>query len=180
MCHLCGNLGYSKQIMLSQNQQTVYNWINDDLKLPVYAEVYKGASEQLNNRSIGYITFVSHAGRDLMNGLAATVNRITSGYVQYVYLVNDFQDDWKDEWGGEENDVPEGNDDNGHLIPNEICKKIKKLVDDHKEGRLRAEEIDSSFFTTFLDYPHKESIPEDLSQEWRRARRWFVGSCSLT
>ncbi len=165
--------------MLTERQQTVFDWINDDLELPVYAEAYKGALEQLNNKSSGYITYISHTGRDLMNGLAAAVNRITSGYVQYVHLVNDFQDDWKDEWGGEGNDIRKVNDENGHLIPNEICKKIKKLVDDHKEGRLRAEEIDSSFFTTFLDYPHKDSIPEDLSQEWRRARRWFVGHAHL-
>ena len=165
--------------MLTSNQQTVYNWINDDLELPVYAEAYKGAIEQLNNKSSGYITFVSHAGRDLMNGLAAAVNRITSGYVQYVHLVNDFQDDWKNEWGGERNNITEDNDENGHLIPNEICKKVKKLVDEHKEGRLRSEEIESSFFITFLDYPDKESIPQDLSQEWRRARRWFIGHAHL-
>jgi len=165
--------------MLTERQQTVYDWMNDDLELPVYAEAYKGAIEQLNNKSSGYITYISHTGRDLMNGIAAAVNRITSGYVQYVHLVNDFQDDWKDEWGGEGNNITKVNDENGHLIPNEICKKIKKLVDDHKEGRLRAEEIDSSFFITFLDYPNKDSIPEDLSQEWRRARRWFVGHAHL-
>ncbi len=83
-----------------------------------------------------------------------------------------FKDDWKDEWGGDGFHPPD-NVPNEHLIPNEICQMVKKLVDDHKEGSLRAKEIDSSFFTTFLDYPNKESIPEDLSQEWRRARRWF-------
>ena len=41
--------------MLTQNQQTVYNWINDDLKLPVYAEAYKGAIEQLNSKLSSYI-----------------------------------------------------------------------------------------------------------------------------
>ena len=64
-------------------------------------------------------------------------------------------------------------------FPNEICKKIKNLVDQHKEGHLRSEEIDSSFFITFLDYPNKESIPEDLSHEWRLTRRWFVGHAHL-
>ena len=68
---------------------------------------------------------------------------------------------------------------NGHLIPNEICKKIKTLIDEHTEGRLRSEEIDSAFFTTFLDYPDKESVPQNLSQEWRCARRWFIGYAHL-
>ena len=165
--------------MLTQNQQTVYNWINGELEFPVYAAAYKGALEQLNNKSPGYITFVSHAGRDLMNGLATAVNRITSEYVQYVHLVNEFQDNWKDEWGGERNNITETNDENGHLIPNEICKKIKKLVDDHKEGRLRAEEIDSSFFTTFLDYPNKEYSGGLISRMEAR-QKLVCWSCTLT
>ena len=50
-------------------------------------------------------------------------------------LVDDFKDEWKDEWGGEglSDTTIEDNDENGHLIPNEICKKIKKLVDEHKK-----------------------------------------------
>ena len=160
--------------MLTSNQQTVFNWINDDLELPAYAEVYKGALDLLNKKSPGHISFASHAGRDLMNGLAAAVKGIKRQQVQYVQLVDDFKNDWKDEWGGEGFNIIEDNDENGHVIPNEICKKIKNLVDEHTAGRLRAEETDSSFFTTFLDYPDKESIPGNLSQEWRNARLWFL------
>lgn len=165
--------------MLTERQQTVFDWIHDDLELPVYAEAYKGTLDLLNNKSPGYITFVSHAGRDLMNGLVSAVNSIGRQQVQYVQLVDDFKDDWRNEWGGEEFDTIEDNHENGHLIPNETCKKIKKLVDEHKEGRLRAEDTNSSFFTTFLDYSDKESIPENLSQEWRSARRWFVEHAHL-
>lgn len=158
--------------MLTQNQQTVYDWINDVLKLPVYAEAYKGAIEQLSNKSSGYITFVSHAGRDIMNGLVPVSQGNKREQVQYVQLVENFKDDWKDEWGGDSFHPP-SNVPKTHSIPNEICQKVKELVDDHKAGRLRSEEIDSSFFTTFLDYQNKESIPEYLFQEWRRARLWF-------
>ena len=160
--------------MLTSNQQTVFNWINDDLELPAYAEVYKGALDLLNKKSPGHISFASHAGRDLMNGLAAAVKGIKRQQVQYVQLVDDFKNDWKDEWGGEGFNIIEDNDENGHVIPNEICKKIKNLVDEHTAGRLRAEDIDSSFFITFLDYSDKENIPENLSQEWRNARLWFL------
>ena len=160
--------------MLTSNQQTVFNWINDDLELPAYAEVYKGALDLLNKKSPGHISFASHAGRDLMNGLAAAVKGIKRQQVQYVQLVDDFKNDWKDEWGGEGFNIIEDNDENGHVIPNEICKKIKNLVDEHTAGRLRAEDIDSSFFITFLDYPDKENIPGNLSQEWRNARLWFL------
>ena len=165
--------------MLTSNQQTVFNWINDDLELPLYAEAYKGALEQLNKKSPGYITFISHAGRDLMNGLASAAKGIQRQQVQYVQLVDDFKDEWKDEWGGEGYNTTEDNDEKGHLIPNEICKNIKKLVDEHKAGRLRAEEKGSSFFTTFLDYANKESIPENLSQEWGDTSNWFIQHAHL-
>ena len=164
--------------MLTSNQQTVYNWINDNRKLPVYAEAYKGALEQLNNKSPGYITFVSHAGRDLMNGLASAAIGIPGAPVQYLQLVDKFTDDWKDEWGGDGSHPPD-NVPKKHLIPNEVCEKIKKLVDEHKEGRRIAEEKNTSFFITFLDYPNKDSIPEYLSQEWRKAKQWFNGHTHL-
>ena len=165
--------------MLTERQQTVFDWINDNLERPVYAEAYKGALEQLSKKSSGYITFVSHAGRDLMNGLASAAIGIPGAPVQYVNLVNNFQDDWKDEWGGEGYNTTEDNDENEHLIPNEVCEKIKKLVDKHKEGRRIAEEKNTSFFINFLDYPNEESIPENLSQEWRKAKQWFNGHVHL-
>ena len=164
--------------MLTQNQQTVYNWINDDLELPVYAEAYKGAIKQLNKKCAGYITFVSHASRDLMNGLVSASEGIKREQVQYVQLVDDFQSKWKDEWGGDGYHPPDKVPIE-HPIPNEICQKVKKLVDEHRKGRLRAKDIDSSFFTTFLDYSNKESIREELSQEWKDARKWFVGHAHL-
>ena len=165
--------------MLTERQQRVFDWINDNLERPVYAQAYKGAIKQLNKKCPGYITFVSHAGRDLMNGLASAAIGIPGAPVQYVRLVDDFKDEWKDEWSGEGYNTTENNDENGHLIPNEICEKIKKLVDEHKEGRRMAEEKNTSFFTNFLDYPNEESIPENLSQEWRKAKQWFNGYAHL-
>ena len=164
--------------MLTERQQTVFDWINDDLELPVYAEAYKGAIEQLNNKSSGYITYVSHTGRDLMNGLASDAEGITRQRVQYEQLVDKFKDDWKDEWGGDRFHPPD-NVPKEHLIPNEICQKVKKLVDEHKEGRRITEEKNTSFFTNFLGYPNEESIPENLSQEWRKAKQWFNGHAHL-
>ncbi len=165
--------------MLTKRQQTVYNWINDNRELPVYAEAYKGAIEQLNNKSSGYITFVSHAGRDLMNLLASAVKGtsdvkgIKGGHVQYEQLVDKFKDDWKDEWGGEGFNTRKNNNRITHPIPNEICKKIKVLVDEHKVGNLRAEDKGTLFFTILLDYSNKESVPENLFKEWRTAKKCF-------
>ena len=165
--------------MLTERQQTVFDWLSNNLERPVYAAAYKGALDLLNKKLAGYITFVSHAGRDLMNGLASAAIGIPGAPVQYVQLVDDFKGEWKDGWGGEGYNTIEDNDENGHLIPNEICEKIKKLVDEHKEGRRIAEEKNTSFFTNFLDYPNEESIPENLSQEWRKAKQWFNGHAHL-
>lgn len=58
--------------MLTKKQSTIYNWLNDDLCYPVYAEVYKGAVELISQCHAGHITLVAHVGRDLMNGLVRT------------------------------------------------------------------------------------------------------------
>lgn len=159
--------------MLTENQQTVFDWINDDLELPVYAEAYKGALDLLNEKSPGYITFVSHVGRDIMNGLASDAKSITRSRVDYQKHVDKIKSVWNDEWGSEGLDVTEEDDEKTHPIPNEICKNIKELISEHKEGRLRAEEKVSLFYTIFLDYPNKESIPENLSKEWRQTKDFF-------
>ena len=166
--------------MLISNQQTIYNWLNDNLQLPVFAKAYKGAVDLLNRKSSGYITFVSHVGRDLMNILVkVVVNReIEGGRVEYKELVDEFQDDWKDEWGGEgfhsEGDAPKE-----HLIPSEICKKVKGLIDEHKKGSLRDASINSLFFSDFLGYKDGVKIGKNFFQEWQEARRWFIAHAHL-
>ena len=63
--------------------------------------------------------------------------------------------------------------------PSEIWEKINKLIDEHKAGRLRVSEADSLFFTTFLDYPDRERIPENFLREWKATRDWFVAHAHL-
>lgn len=142
----------------------------------MYAEAYKGALNLLDKKLPGYITFVSHAGRDLMNGLPRL--GIQPESVQYVQLVNEIQKDWEDEWGVE--DVGKiDNVENGNLIPYEICEKIQELINQHRGGRHRASEAESLFFTTFLDYTNKEEIPQNLLAEWKNARQWFLAHTHL-
>ena len=57
---------------------TLLRGLNDDLRLPVFADAYKGAALLINQRPAGYVSFVAHAGRDLMNRLASTVAGIKS------------------------------------------------------------------------------------------------------
>ena len=88
------NTANYEDVTLSDKQKVVFNWLHDELQLPVYADVYRGACDLLNRQSPGYIVFVCHAGRDLMNGLAPTVRgrkRLQVGYV-------DFFDDLENRW----------------------------------------------------------------------------------
>ena len=163
-------------VTLSAEQQTVFNWLNDELELPVYAEAYKGALGLLDKKPPGYITFVSHAGRDLMNGLA----RLGTGREQVPYpdLADKLQEDWEDEWGTSGvNEIDDA--ENGHLIPYEVCEKIQDLIDEHRAGCLRPSEAAILFFSNFLDYAYAEEIPRNLLTEWLNTREWFMGHAHL-
>ena len=83
---------------LNTEQTRVYEWLNSDLSLPVFAEAYKGAAVLLSQKPAGYISFVAHTGRDLMNRLASTVAGIKSDRVQYQQHIDKLQSDWRDEW----------------------------------------------------------------------------------
>ena len=191
----------TKDVMLSKRQQAVFNWLNDELDLPVYADAYKGALDFLNRTPPGYITFVSHVGRDFMNQLAETVRKMNSARmdnasrlsvqgikpkrVNYVKRVNELQEAWDDKWGkdrrGEEESQSEpaqileetADSEFAHLIPFETCERIQQLIDEHKAGNQRALKKGVLFFTTFLDYAAKEKIPKNLLDEWEAAREWF-------
>jgi len=159
-------------VTLSTEQQTVFNWLNDELQLPVYAEAYKGALDLLDKKPPGHITFVSHAGRDLMNGLA----RLGTGreQVQYANRLDKLQNHWKDEWG-----TAVDNPENGRLIPYEVCEQIQDLIDEHGTGRLRPSEAAILFFSNFLDYAYAEEIPRNLLTEWLNTKEWFMGHAHL-
>ena len=142
----------------------------------MYAEAYKGVLDLLDKKPPGYITFVSHAGRDLMNGLARLGTEREQ--VQYANLVDELQRNWEDEWGAVGfNEID--NVENGHLIPYEVCERIQNLIDQHQAGRLRPSEASSLFFTNFLDYAGEEEIPRNLLMEWKNTKEWFVGHAHL-
>lgn len=163
---------------LKIEQQRVYEWLNDGLSLPVFAEAYKGAAILLSQKPSGYISFVAHAGRDLMNRLASTVAGIKSEQVQYQQHIDKLQSDWRDEWRRSDDLSPEVVE-NGHLIPIQVCQIITTLIEKHKSGRIRSSEADGLFFSTFLDYSDKDKIPGNFLSEWKDAKVWFLGHAHL-
>ena len=160
----------------AEERQQIYRWLSDKLRLSVYADAYLGATRLLEQRSPGYITFVSHAARDLMNGLARTVAGIGASQVQYRQHVDRLQEVWKDEWRGEGIATSE-EENEGHLIPHEVCKMIADLIGEHMKGRRRSEGADDLFFNTFLGYSDKDKIPN--MSRWRDAKRFFLANTHL-
>lgn len=158
--------------MFTQEQQCVFNWLKDKLQLTIFAEIYKGALFLLNEKPPGYITFVAHVGREFMNGLARTCCGIGSSQVQYVQHVDKIQNVWKDHWGAQgltmSDDSPKG-----HLIPFSVCQKVKDMIEAHKAGRIRSDDADMLFFSTFLDYSDKDKIPMNFLSDWKAAKKWF-------
>lgn len=163
---------------LNEKQLRVYEWLKDDLSLPVFAEAYKGAAVLLTNKTAGYTSFVAHAGRDLMNSLASTVKEIKSERVQYQQHIDKIHVDWQDQWRYSNALSPEVIK-NGHFIPVQVCQKITTLIDDHNSGRIRSSGADGLFFSTFLDYSDRDKIPVNFLDEWKDAKKWFVGHAHL-
>ncbi len=167
-----------QRTVLNKEQQRVYEWLNDDLRLPIFSEAYKGAAILIDQKPAGYVSFVAHAGRDLMDRLAATVAGIKSGRVQYHQHIDKLQGDWRDEWRFSDDLSPEVVN-KGHLIPIKVCQSISTLIDEHKSGRIRSSEADGLFFSTFLDYSDKDKIPGNFLSEWKAAKNWFRGHAHL-
>ena len=164
--------------MLKGEQERVYEWLNNDLGLPVFAEAYKGAVILKNNKQAGYISFIAHAGRDLMNILAPTVSGIKAQRVQYPQYVDQLQGEWQVEWGFS-NDLSAENTEKGHFIPVDVCQKVSNLIEEHKSGRMRSSEANGLFFSTFLDYSDMKKIPSNFLSEWKVAKKWFLGHAHL-
>ena len=75
--------------------------------------------------------------------------------------------------------MPHDDPGSGHLIPFGTCQLIAVLIDEHKAGTERNAQADAVFFSTFLDYDEFVRIPNNLIQEWKSARRWFLSHAHL-
>ena len=156
--------------MLTEKQQQIFKWMNDILHLPVYADAYKGAVCMLEKKAPGYVTFVSHTGRDILNSLPQTVAGITNSQVQYKYLVNKLQEKWQSNWRGR-GFTSSQHDEIGHMIPFEVCDRITKLINEHAEGNQRSREKGEFFLNTFLGFSDRDRIGN--LKKWKEAKRFF-------
>ena len=163
-------------VVLTKKQQKIFEWLDNKLQLPVFADAYKGAVFSLKKQSPGYLNFVSHTGRDILNLLAKTVAGITGGRTQYEQLVDKLQEKWLVEWRGKGLTSPKHLGE-GHVIPYQVCEMIYNLIEKHKEGRQRSREADDYFFKIFLGYSDKDKIPN--LKKWKEAKVFFLKRAHL-
>ncbi len=154
--------------MLNDKQNTVFKWLMKK-ELSIFAELYKGAVFLLKNKTSGYVSFVSHAGRELMNGLPSELGGIQRSQVQYSQLSDKILEKWESHFKPLELPLK----DKEHSVPYEVLLPIKKLLKQHHAGRLRAENKSDLFFSELLDYSFKDEIPENFLRPWREAKKFF-------
>jgi hypothetical protein len=149
----------------NEKRQRIYDWMvaNDQIS---FADLYKGAVINLCTRTPGYVRFVSHAVRDLMNGMAASKKEINRGQTQYVQIVNTLFVSWSkhnlprgsESFEAADSVVTESPD---LLIPNEVVGHIQTLLREHEQGRRRSEDSPYLFFEMFLpNAVSRDAIPE--------------------
>ena len=157
--------------MLSEKQQKIFEWLDNKLQLPVFADAYKGAVYSLKKQSPGYITFVSHTGRDILNSLAKIVAGIKGGKTQYEQLVDELQKKWQEDWRGQglTSSQPQKE---GHVIPCHVCEMIYNLIEKHKEGRSRSRGAGELFLNMFLGDSQIDTIPN--LKKWKEAKKFFL------
>ena len=165
-------------MMLTEEQQRVFDWLNSELGLPGYAESYSGALHLLSTKPPGYLSLVAHVGRDLMNSLGPTIAGIRRSQVQYVQLVDQLQRIWKKAY----DDTPSalgGGTQGKQPCPPGISKAVEKLIDQHVAGRNRNSQADAHFFDNCLDYDDIDMVPTTLLKDWREARDHFMKSAHI-
>jgi hypothetical protein len=164
------------------NRQRIYDWmVANDLKS--FAELYKGAVINLCEKNPGHVRFVSHAVRDLMNGMAARKLGRKRKQVDYNRLVEDLLISWKnhhlprsaDSFESAKIEIePPAN----VPIAEPVLTKIQVLLREHEDGMTRGKENLNLFLQAFWPNPAAgASLPEAHVQMWKKLHAWFRAHC---
>ena len=107
-----------------------------------------------------------------MNGLVRRVRGDRSKQTDYVCHLNKIESEWDNQWGASSG-FSDAEKPSHPEITRDMRLKLQSLIDDHRNGRVRNEETNEVFFSTFLDYRDKDNIPKNFMREWKDARQWF-------
>lgn len=161
---------------LTERQRRIFEWISGNGQHRVFAEAYAGAAIALRDQLPGYVTFVSHFGRDFINTYPSSiVNGDSSSRVEYSKFVDRLEPAWSSGHplqGSKELDSLI----DGVIISNRSHQLVTELVEEHKRGKARSENKIELFFTALLDYSAADEVPPNVSAILRGARKWFMAN----
>jgi hypothetical protein len=162
-------------------RQKIHDWIAKELELPIFADAYRGAVDCLYSGSPGYVTFVCHTCRDIMNIMAREYSGGTAGRVDYNHHATAISAHWSKQSTGiipitglTDAAVPDQ-----VPISRKAFNAVGGFVQAYQEGTLRAEDSGSSFFCTFFDSSDRQSISEIKLNEWKETLKWFKAHAHL-
>lgn len=163
-------------------RQRIYQWLENDLLLPVFAEAYRGAVNCLFQKTPGHITFVCHTCRDIMNIMAKVYKGgEKASRVQYQQLTGKIEEAWVSDLANKEpfDSNPLATDSGVISITRRAYDSVDSLVVAHRAAKQRIERAANLFFIVFLEYTDIQRIPKRDIDEWEEARIWFQSLAHL-
>jgi hypothetical protein len=169
----------------TSERQQIYEWIVSQ-GLQSFAETYQGAVYILYERVPGYVRFVAHSARDLMNGMAPCKLGLKRQQVKYQDLVEGLRIAWAaatlpkgPEVLHRDQDLSDCRDTavDSH-VPKQIVACVHHLLGEHEKGRLRSNQTPNLFFEAFLP-PRKGVNQPDAAfiKVWKGLHKWFQNAC---
>jgi hypothetical protein len=137
------------------------------------APAYEGAVEILGNAQFpGRTHFISHAVRDLANGLPFALDQQLDGtLVQYANHLNNIEKEWKSPKQVLDQASPNAD---VFAITMKVAKQIDNLIEEHRQSRQRPDRYELLFRALTRKAPLAVSLDARTVEAFKNTSRWFV------
>jgi hypothetical protein len=148
--------------------ERIYGWLREKGGRG-FAETYKGAAMLMYSKGPGYVRFIAHALRDILNRFPAVFTKEEGGRVEYVQRLNRISARWSEEKlprvpivassGALEPQVTGRFD--AVTISAELVEQLVDLINEHAQGRARSQDNPLTFLETCI--PESAGRPDLLA-----------------
>jgi hypothetical protein len=165
----------------NEKRERICRWLRDK-GAPSFAKTYTGTVIILHNQHPGYVRFVCHGVRDIINGLPALLAGLERPQVQYAHLVGDLESQWDEQKLPRVppviDSVEPGLSIKGSFpdatIPGPIIAKVVNLLDEHNSGRVRVTENPFRFFEVCApENKNRREVIAPMVESWREMQGVF-------
>jgi hypothetical protein len=167
----------------SPQRQTIYDWMREN-NLLSFAALYVGVVTVIHQRTPGFVRFVGHAVRDMMNGMAAIkLNLHSRRQADYVKLVDGILLPWTKHgvprsFARVSSETPNGEtavSSETFSVPIAVVSAIHDLLDKHESARARSNQSVYLFFEAFIDAAQEPTAAHVTA--WKDLHAWFQQKC---